>query len=234
VGNKLHEAASQEGYGAYETISFMLAFVQSLPYTSDSVTTGFDEYPRFPLETLVDNGGDCEDTAILFATLVLIEGYGTVLIHPPNHLAVGVLGSSDIAGSYYTYNGGRYYYCETTGDGWGIGDLPSEFDGVSAYIYPINSNNQYVPTSSSGSTPTDGSGSIGGMIAVFLVALVIVILGLGLFFSRSRQSPKPDVTLATLPPVPLAIFGKKKFCRYCGTENKIDAVFCEKCGRKIA
>jgi hypothetical protein len=25
----------------------------------------------------------------------------------------------------------------------------------------------------------------------------------------------------------------KIFCRYCGTENKNDAVFCEKCGKKI-
>lgn len=24
----------------------------------------------------------------------------------------------------------------------------------------------------------------------------------------------------------------KFFCRYCGTENKSDAVFCEKCGKK--
>jgi ribosomal protein L40E len=27
---------------------------------------------------------------------------------------------------------------------------------------------------------------------------------------------------------------EKKFCRYCGTENKKDAVFCEKCGKKIS
>ena len=26
---------------------------------------------------------------------------------------------------------------------------------------------------------------------------------------------------------------EKKFCRYCGTENKSDAAFCEKCGKKI-
>jgi len=26
----------------------------------------------------------------------------------------------------------------------------------------------------------------------------------------------------------------KFFCRYCGAENQGDAVFCEKCGKKIA
>jgi len=33
------------------------AFVQSLPYTSDLVTTGYDNYPRYPIETLIDMAG---------------------------------------------------------------------------------------------------------------------------------------------------------------------------------
>lgn len=27
---------------------------------------------------------------------------------------------------------------------------------------------------------------------------------------------------------------ERKFCRFCGTENNKDAVFCEKCGKKIS
>jgi hypothetical protein len=60
-----------------------VSFVQSLPYTSDSVTTGYDEYPRFPYETLYDNGGDCEDTSILAAAILQEMGYGVALIMPP-------------------------------------------------------------------------------------------------------------------------------------------------------
>jgi len=125
----------------------VLAFVQSLPYTSDSVTTGRDEYPRFPIETLVDDGGDCEDTSILFATLTLLMGYGTVYINPPNHFAVGILGN-DLRGTYWTYPEGSnktYYYCETTGDNFKIGQLPDEFSGQSAYIYSIDESKQFVP-----------------------------------------------------------------------------------------
>jgi hypothetical protein len=232
VANKLHEAASQKGYGAYETVSFMLAFVQSLPYTSDYVTKGFDEYPRFPIETLVDDGGDCEDTSILFATLVLIEGYGTVFISPPSHVAVGVLGSSSITGSYYTYNSGRYYYCETTGEGWGIGDLPSQFEGVSAHIYPIDLNSQYVPTNWSNGGSNSTAPDLSGITLVAALGVIFVIVALGLFFSRSKQSPKPSSTPTSPPPIPMAIFGEKKFCRYCGAENAMDAVFCEKCGKR--
>lgn len=142
LADELHEAAVKKGYGAYDEVSFILAFVQSLPYTSDSVTTTYDEYPRFPVETLVDDGGDCEDTAILFATFVLILNYGTIFISLPNHLAVGVLGEN-LYGSYYEYQGKRYYYCETTGDDWKIGDLPNEYQSISAHLYSINQHSQY-------------------------------------------------------------------------------------------
>lgn len=147
VAERLQEASSQEGFDSYDEVSFVLAFIQSLPYTSDSVTSGHDEYPRFPLETLVDNGGDCEDTAILFATLTLIMGYGTVYISPPEHYAVGILGEEGLPGYYFIFEDGHYYYCETTGDGWAIGDIPPEYQDVEATIYRINTYQQYVPES---------------------------------------------------------------------------------------
>jgi hypothetical protein len=143
---KLNDTANQLGYNSFDRVSFVLAFVQSLPYTSDSVTTGHDEYPRFPIETLVDDGGDCEDTSILFATLTLVMGYGTVYINPPDHYAVGVLGNN-LHGTYWTYpsdSNKTYYYCETTGDGFKIGQLPEEFSGQKAFIYPIDESLQYV------------------------------------------------------------------------------------------
>jgi hypothetical protein len=144
---KLNETTTDLGYSSYDQVSFVLAFVQSLPYTSDSVTTGHDEYPRFPIETLVDDGGDCEDTSVLFAAITIIMGYGTVYINPPDHYAVGVLGSN-LRGTYWEYPEGSnktYYYCETTGDGFKIGKLPSEFAGQTAYIYPIDESTQFTP-----------------------------------------------------------------------------------------
>ena len=152
---ELNSTANQQGYNSYDKVSFVLAFVQSLPYTSDNVTEGYNEYPRFPIETLVDGGGDCEDTSILFATLTLIMGYGTVYINPPNHYAVGILGN-DIQGTSWTYPKGSnntYYYCETTGDGFTIGQLPDEFQGQSAYIYPIDEAKQFVPQGLTLTTP---------------------------------------------------------------------------------
>jgi transglutaminase-like putative cysteine protease len=114
LAHQLNESAAQKGYSSYETVSFLLSFIQSLPYTSDSSTEAYDEYPRFPIETLVDGGGDCEDTAILFASIVCILNYTVIYINPPNHVAVGIRGDATVAGTYWTSNGGRYYYCDTT------------------------------------------------------------------------------------------------------------------------
>jgi hypothetical protein len=133
---KFNFIAIEKSYTEIEKINLIISFVQSLPYTSDSVTTPFDEYPRYPLETLVDEGGDCEDTSVLTAALLDALNYDIVLVAPPGHMAVGV--NIDSYGSYYDYEGNQYYFLETTGEGWEIGVIPDDYKGVSAYLYPLN------------------------------------------------------------------------------------------------
>jgi len=135
--DKIEEVATNAGYDEMETVNFAVSFIQSLPYAVDSVTTSYDEYPRYPIETLVDNGGDCEDTSILTAAILNEMGYGTVLLSLPNHMAVGILGSEGMSGTYWEHNSGKYYYLETTGSGWEIGELPSEYTEEYATIYDI-------------------------------------------------------------------------------------------------
>jgi len=137
LAEEINSTVRDEGFDEYEKVNFAIAFVQSLPYTSDWVTTPYDEYPRYPVETLVDGGGDCEDTSILMAAILDSMGYDVVLINPPGHLAVGVLGGGGISGSYYVHDGKKYYYVETTGEGWEIGEIPDEYQDESVYIYDI-------------------------------------------------------------------------------------------------
>jgi hypothetical protein len=143
LAEKILEMAQQEGYDEYETVSFAISFIQSLLYTSDSAGTGYDEYPRYPIETLVDNGGDCEDTSILTAALIRALGYGVVLLVfsetdvLQGHCAVGVAGKEGLPGYYWKYSGRSYYYLETTEEGWKIGDTPEKYQYASAHIYPM-------------------------------------------------------------------------------------------------
>ncbi len=137
IVEEINEAAQEAGFSEYETVEFAASFVQSLPYTADSITTPYDEYPRYPIETLVDKGGDCEDTSILLASIIDKMDCGVVLIELPDHCAVGVKGGENVYGTYWEYEGSKYYYIETTDEGWEIGQLPEEYENTSASIYPM-------------------------------------------------------------------------------------------------
>ena len=117
-------------------VDFVLSFVQSLPYTLDDVTTGYDEFRRYAVETLIEGGGDCEDTTILVAAILRGLGEKTALIFTPGHIAIGV--SGDFTGSSLTYNGTKYFYCETTGTGWTVGNLPASVGKTVEAIVPLS------------------------------------------------------------------------------------------------
>ena len=72
------------------------------------------------------------------AALLREMGYGVVIVEVPGHAAVAVKGGDSISGRYYEYNGGKYYYLETTGEGWPIGQIPDEFRSVEAKIFPVS------------------------------------------------------------------------------------------------
>ena len=135
IVEKFNFIAIDKGYTEAEKVNLAIAFVQSLPYTSDEVTTPFDEYPRYPLETLVDGGGDCEDSSILTASLLDALNYDVVLLWFTGHVAVGVC--IEAYGYYYTHDNKRYFYLETTGEGWEIGECPPDLKDTSAYVYPL-------------------------------------------------------------------------------------------------
>lgn len=135
----LDEEAEANGFsGKAEKVEFVIDFVQRLPYVPDDVSRGFDDYTKFIMETMVELGGDCEDTAIMLAAVLQADpfNYDMVLIQPPGHMAAGIW-SEDPTGYYYTYQGRDYEYIETTGEGWGIGDCPDQYQGVEAYIYQV-------------------------------------------------------------------------------------------------
>jgi len=114
-------------------LQFALDFVSAaIPYTIDSVP---DEWPRYPLETLVEVAGDCEDTGILFCSIVRPYVVSTHLLFFPTHVASAVpvdwsfITAQDYSVGYYEYQGAYYVFCETTGDPpgyWRVGELPDD------------------------------------------------------------------------------------------------------------
>jgi len=114
------------GLNVWERLNLVLALVQSIPYADEPC-----EYPRYPLETLVDQQGDCEDVAILTVALVREMGFAAVLLAflEERHVGVGirVLPPHYADLQAYEWAGDLYYYVEATNPGWGIGQLPPAF-----------------------------------------------------------------------------------------------------------
>jgi len=88
-----------------EYLELIAVYVQSLRYETR------DQNPaKFPVETVVDRAGDCDDKSLLLAGLLSREDYPVALFlfGPESHMAVGV-GSDD-----YRYKDTGYAFLETT------------------------------------------------------------------------------------------------------------------------
>ena len=129
IAGGIKQQAESLGFTNYETMMMAASFVQELPYKEDDEYLGVPEYARYPIETLVDGEGDCEDKSILLAALLRELGCEVVLLEFPNHVAVGVEANRDDAyGSYAPYGGKKYFYLESTASGWELGEIPTEYD----------------------------------------------------------------------------------------------------------
>lgn len=115
-------------------VEVALDFVQSLPYQG-----GMGSYQRYAVETMIDGRGDCSDTAVLLAAILTTWGEDVILIDLPGHLAVGLASCAEPSGKYWywTRQGKRYYFCESTGYGWDIGECPEEYQNATATLVPV-------------------------------------------------------------------------------------------------
>ncbi|TDQ71288.1 hypothetical protein C7391_0396 [Methanimicrococcus blatticola] len=131
------EYGEQKGHSEEQITANVISFVQSIHYTSDYDSTGREEYPRYPVETLTDKTGDCEDTVILAAAILDELGYDPILVLVPQHMVLGIRDTGNYSGQFYEYNGEKYYYVETTSPGHQVGAVPESVDPTLVEIYPM-------------------------------------------------------------------------------------------------
>jgi len=138
---KMAELHRKMGYCSYDQAANVLAFVQQcIVYTKDLSPEGEEiEYPKYPIESLVEETGDCEDHAILAAAVLKRMGFDVALLFCPGHAALGVAGAEGLPGTYIEdrRTGIKYFYAETTAEGWEIGEVPQELRDEEFIILPI-------------------------------------------------------------------------------------------------
>jgi hypothetical protein len=141
--SEIEEVATAYDFNEREKVEFSAAFVQNIPYTKDSDSTIFVDYPRYPIETIWEMGGDCEDKAIILASLLDEMGIQVSLVHFPKtesssgHYGVGVAEIEDSYGRFWDHDGSRYYYIETIKIGLSIGIIPEEWVNITPEIQTV-------------------------------------------------------------------------------------------------
>lgn len=130
ITNYLREYADNNFLSNYRLANLILSFVheQNIKYSFDEDSTGYDEYLRFPIETLYDQTGDCDCKSILVASLFKKLGFKVALALLPGHAALAISMESSPFFANFEWNGIPWYYCESTGDYWKPGQLPRSVD----------------------------------------------------------------------------------------------------------
>ncbi len=124
ITDKIVGTAAGDRYAAFEDALF---FVQHcIEYVNDPL---WFEYPRYPIEVLVDEIGDCEDTAILYTSLIRTLGYGALMVAVDtsgdgvaDHMIAWVPVEQSFATahpdlSFWQYEGKTYAFAETAVEG---------------------------------------------------------------------------------------------------------------------
>jgi len=135
---KIAKKISEGAKGDIGDIWLAVSFVQNLPYVDD-IFTGYNETPKYPVETFFEKNGDCEDMSYLAASIIDAMGYGVVLVLLPGHMAIGIYMDCDTPGTYYKVDGKCYYYVETTSNDFAPGEIPDRYCNTQATIIKIPS-----------------------------------------------------------------------------------------------
>ncbi len=139
VAAKLDEDAADLGYTGIKLVEYLVAFVQqTIIYTPDPTIY---EYPKYPIESLVEQKGDCEDKAAALVALLKTFGFDAIMVNLPGHMAAAV--ACDNCGGYYTHNGKKYSFIETSQPNWKIGQLTTLSSNNSATLLDIRKTASY-------------------------------------------------------------------------------------------
>ncbi len=127
----------------------VLMIVHQIPYEASTPQ-------KFPVETIVENQGDCDLFSFVAASIMMAGGLDVVLLYYENaeHMNVGVSLSHVPADArttvtYFSHSGQRYYVAETTGgnweSGWRVGEFPDSLEGISAEVITLEDAEQVSP-----------------------------------------------------------------------------------------
>jgi hypothetical protein len=167
ISDSIWSICQSQSHSEEQFANAVLMFVHQISYVIGS--------PKYPVETIVENSGDCDVFSLLAASVMKAKGMDVVLLDwtGESHMNIGVyLSETPVyarGGSvwYISYNSKRYYIAECTGycsganatSGWRVGECPDNLKQASATIIPLNNVETTAPAQVSASVDTDLSSS---------------------------------------------------------------------------
>jgi hypothetical protein len=133
-----------------ELADALLDFVQDKSYTM-SVRYYPTTELKYPIETLVEMGGDCDTHSFLYATLMKAAGFKVLLLFSNetlsdglHHVATAVHlekpptnSLSGYEGTPFIANEEEYYFAETSMWSWRVGDIPENLKNLTFQTIPV-------------------------------------------------------------------------------------------------
>jgi hypothetical protein len=179
-GNSSHTVNEDSDYAKFITPQVVAPIAESIQKATDKLPHNDEQFadavlmmvhqipyvitdPKYPVETLKDNSGDCVELSFLAASIMKAGGLDVILIHykgiNPEHMNVGVyLPNKPV---YHTltspltsfeYDNKTYWTAEATPAGnWRVGDQSEALAGTSAVITPVGNAEQSPPAQVSSS-----------------------------------------------------------------------------------
>jgi len=135
--------------GEEEFVNGVLMVVHQIPYEVVAET-------KYPVETMIDNKGDCDLLSYIAASMLETQGLDIVLFYyeQESHMNLGINlqnppQDSRTTVTYVDYQGTRYYMAECTGNdwetGWRIGEMPPELEGAQITVIPLENVEETAP-----------------------------------------------------------------------------------------
>ncbi len=158
IAESIQNITSNLSYSDERFADAVLTLVHQIPYAVNE--------PEYPVETLVNNSGDCVALSLLAASIMMAGGLDVVLIHyidiTPGHMNVGVylpytpvFHTAGMAPTDFVYDNKTYWTAECTpAEDWKVGDQSASLSGSVPVIIPLNGTEQSSPGQVSASLNT--------------------------------------------------------------------------------
>ncbi len=141
-----------------------LMIVHQIPYEVTAPS-------KYPVETIVDNKGDCDLFSFIAASMMKAHGLNVVLLYyeKESHMNVGVNLAQEPREartqiSYVTSGNIKYYVAECTGgkwqDGWRVGECPDDLKNANPQVITLENSESSSPEQVTASYRTLASSTI--------------------------------------------------------------------------